>query len=251
LAVNVPCNEHSRSRLIPSRNMSAIISVLLCLLVGSHSLQHGAGSSAGDVVADDFSDVQAMTKIVSAPEDPTPDGIRELFNGLASMPAPARADRSPPAAGRINCDRDYGAACPIDFEVVGGICYPRESVNSPCKPTVFQNMTKEAKTRWEMLCGSFFPCAGGSKDFASPCPRGWNEVQGDEWRCRPAHDTVSVCQEVTSFEGFNLYMLTDWQQKCNAFWPALDVTDFDRQAEAEDLSNPIGLGATVRRVLAL
>ena len=104
--------------------------------------------------------------------------------------------------------------------------------------------------RWEMLCGSFFPCGGGSKDFASPCPSGWSEVQGEGWKCRPNPDTISVCREVVSFEGFNLYMLTDWQQKCNAFWPALDVTDLDRQLEAEDLSNPIGLGATVRRLLA-
>jgi CPW-WPC domain-containing protein len=229
--------------------MSAFVFVLLRLLAGSCSLQHGTSSSARDV-ADDFSDVQAMTKVTLAPEDPTPDGIRELFNGLASIPAPAREDRSSPAAGRINCDGDYGAACPIDFEPVGGVCYPQEGINSPCGPTVFQNMTKEAKMRWEMLCGSFFPCAGGSKDFASPCPNGWSAVQGEGWRCRPTPDTIGVCQEVVSFEGFNLYMLTDWQQKCNAFWPALDVTDLDRQMEAEDLSKPIGLGATVRRLLA-
>ena len=126
-----------RSRLSRSRKMSAITFVFVNLLVGSYSLQHGTSSTAGDNVADDLSDVQAMTKIVSAPEDPTPDGIRELFNGLASIPAPARADRSSPVTGPMNCDRDYGAACPMGFELVGGICYPGESVNSPCRPTVF------------------------------------------------------------------------------------------------------------------
>jgi len=231
--------------------MSAITLVFSCLLVGSCALRRGPSSSAANAIADDLADVQAMTEISSAPDDPTPDGIRELFSGLASMPAPARKDRSSPAADRTNCDRDYGAACPIGFEPVGGICFPGEDVNSPCRPTVFENMTKEAKMRWEMLCGSFFPCAGGSKDFTSPCPIGWSAVQGKGWKCRPTPESVSVCREAVSFEGFNLHMLTDWQQKCNAFWPALEVTDFDIQAESEDLSNPISLDATVRRLLAL
>jgi len=232
--------------------MSPSLLLISCLLVGSCALRRGASSSAQGGVADDLADVQAMTKISVAPDDPTPDGIRELFNGLASMPAPARKeDRSSPVADRPNCDRDYGAACPIGFEPVGGVCYPREEVNSPCRPTVFENMTKEAKMRWEMLCGSFFPCADGSKDFTSPCPAGWSAVEGEGWKCRPTPESVTVCRKDVSFEGFNLHMLTEWQQKCNAFWPALEVTDADIQAESEDLSNPIGLGATVRRLLTL
>ena len=92
-------------------------------------------------------------------------------------------------------------------------------------------------------------CLG--RDFSGAvCPGGFIAASpGDRWGCRATSDYEGPCSnELVSFDGFTTRALEAWSQQCDAYWPCLDITARDFEAEVATMLYPLLLASTARRL---
>ena len=83
-------------------------------------------------------------------------------------------------------------------------------------------------------CSEEAQCYCLGRDFSGAvCPGGFITASpGDRWSCRATSDYEGPCSnELVSFDGFTTRALEAWSQQCDAYWPCLDLTARDFEAE--------------------
>ena len=110
----------------------------------------------------------------------------------------------------------------------------------------------EAAQGWTKECSEEGQCYCLGRDFSGAvCPGGFISASpGDRWACRATSDYEGPCsnEELVSFDGFTTRGLEAWSQQCDAYWPCLDLTARDFEAEVETTLYPLSLASTARRI---
>ena len=100
-------------------------------------------------------------------------------------------------------------------------------------------------------CSEEAQCYFLGRDFSGAvCPGGFITASpGDRWSCRATSDYEGPCSnELVSFDGFTARALEAWSQQCDAYWPCLDLTALDFEAEVATMLYPLSLASTARRL---
>merc|ERR1712224_1157065 len=112
------------------------------------------------------------------------------------------------------CARDY-SGCPAGWAADGGSCTPGPGYNGFCGkfPSSAGVQLKET-IAWK--CGVSWNCqAGGSPNFSSACPTGWNQ-RGSTCEAPSAYS--GRCSPVTDFNGMSDDQKARWAAGCGASW---------------------------------
>lgn len=152
-------------------------------------------------------------------------GMSSILKGMARVPGP-----TPRLASRTyirpnlerNCDRDYSIPCPIGFVVVGVVrgnvssCAAGEAYTGPCDDA-YTLKSDASKALFAEQCGADWPCRQCLRNFAAPCPAGWDH---DGTSCNPPSTYNGPCRDdFSGFTGFNVAMRQRWSTFCDAWWP--------------------------------
>ena len=152
--------------------------------------------------------------------------VSEL-NRLPAPSAPYIRDRiDPHPVGDVSaCDRAYHEECPSQFVSIGAVlggtatyCAADSTYEGPCDDIYdFSAYTLQGKARWSRICRDNLPCVHCERDFSSPCPRGWSQIDGER-SCAPTDSYAGRCREPVDFSYYTRDMLLEWSSGCGAFW---------------------------------